>query len=220
LRFLEYTLSNMLEIVRKLNDFGVLISECWFFDGERHRQGGPAMREFNDNGTLFRERWIEHGAYHRSDGPAVTEWDKYDGSLYTEVWYFEGERHRLGGPAECETYHDCRIYSWYEFGKLHRTDGPASLEISLYGHLLQEAWYVNGKVHRTDGPASTDWNHDGKTLVERWIINDEKFTKEEWDRRKVRMSLQNKVLRASRLLTLGSVSGASPDVLSVIGGFL
>ena len=41
-------------------------SRHWYYDGERHRDDGPAVEDID--GYL---RWYKHGKLHREDGPAV-----------------------------------------------------------------------------------------------------------------------------------------------------
>ena len=61
---------------------------CWFLNGERHREDGPA-KEWDD-GT---KEWFLNGKYHRVDGPA-REW--VSGS---KEWLLNGKYHREDGPA-------------------------------------------------------------------------------------------------------------------------
>lgn len=60
----------------------------WYFEGELHRQDGPAV-EYSD-GTKF---WYRNGKRHREDGPAI------EYSNGTKIWYLEGKLHREDGPA-------------------------------------------------------------------------------------------------------------------------
>jgi len=73
-------------------------------NGQRHREGGPAMEGANGtkawyiNGQLHREdgpameyasgdkEWFINGQLHREDGPA------YEGANGTKSWYINGER--------------------------------------------------------------------------------------------------------------------------------
>ena len=84
-----------------------------------------------------------------------------------------------------------------------------------------ESWMVDGKSHRTDGPAVRQWNISGSLQNESWYIEGKNITEVEFRRMIVRKSLQDKILRSSRLLTLGAeVPILSHDTLSVVGGFL
>ena len=60
----------------------------WKFDGEYHRENGPAIEY--DNGSKF---WYINGKPHREDGPAI---ERVSGSKF---WYINGELHRENGPA-------------------------------------------------------------------------------------------------------------------------
>jgi hypothetical protein len=55
-------------------------TKCWYLDGKRHREDGPAI-EYS-NGA---KEWYLNGKLHREDGPAV---EYSDG---TKFWYLNGE---------------------------------------------------------------------------------------------------------------------------------
>jgi hypothetical protein len=63
-------------------------NKLWYFNGERHREDGPAI-EYANGG----KSWYRNGELHREDGPAIeyTNGDKY--------WYRNGELYREDGPA-------------------------------------------------------------------------------------------------------------------------
>jgi len=63
-------------------------SKYWYFNGELHREDGPAIEL--SNGTKC---WFLNDERHRVDGPAI-EWG--NGS---ENWFLNGELHREDGPA-------------------------------------------------------------------------------------------------------------------------
>ena len=75
----------MIEYNVRIHDSG---TEEWLFNGNRHRENGPAMRFAS--GT---ERYYLDGKLHRVDGPAIIR-PNGDG-----MWYLNGERHRVCGPA-------------------------------------------------------------------------------------------------------------------------
>jgi hypothetical protein len=77
--------------------------KCWYLNGERHREDGPAVEWANGH-----KSWYLNGERHREDGPAV-EWANGHKS-----WWLNGKRHREDGPA----IEDSDGYkSWYLNGK-------------------------------------------------------------------------------------------------------
>jgi hypothetical protein len=97
----------------------------WFFNGERHRDDGPAMlRE-----AIGYEEWIINGKHHRLDGPAIKS--PFGG----EYWYKNELLHREDGPA---VIGDDGKKEWYINGKCHREDGPAVIHSN--GKL---EWWLN-----------------------------------------------------------------------------
>lgn len=77
--------------------------EMWYFNGERHRIGGPACY----GGLPGATAWYHCNRLHREDGPALVQ---ADGS---EDWFLFGERHRTDGPALIRN----GITEWYVHGK-------------------------------------------------------------------------------------------------------
>jgi hypothetical protein len=57
-------------------------SRHWYYDGERHREGDPAVVEID--GYL---RWYRHGKLHREDGPAVVD------PSGRALWYLNSRQH-------------------------------------------------------------------------------------------------------------------------------
>jgi len=166
--------------------------------------------------------WRVDGKYYRTDGPATCEWDS-DGTKTAEWWMVHGKYHRRGGPATCEWDSDGTkiAESWMVDGKYHRTDGPSWCEWDSDGTLRVTSWSVDNKFHRTDGPAVNAWNGDGDVILEQWYMDGKACTEEEVRRTVARRSMQDKVLRASRLLSLGQqVPKLSDDILSAVGRFL
>ena len=68
----------MIEYTVKVYDNG---SKFWYLNGQRHREGGPAIERAN--GTKV---WYLNGKPHREDGPAV---ERADGS---KQWHLNGQR--------------------------------------------------------------------------------------------------------------------------------
>ena len=62
--------------------------EEWYLNGQRHREGGPAIERAS--GT---KAWYLNGQRHREGGPAI---ERADGSKY---WYLNDKLHREDGPA-------------------------------------------------------------------------------------------------------------------------
>lgn len=86
-------------------------SRCWYLDGRRHREDGPAV-EFSSGSKI----WCLNGKRHREDGPAI------EFSNGIKEWYLRGQRHREDGPAI--EYAD-GTKEWWLCDKRHREDGPA-----------------------------------------------------------------------------------------------
>ena len=88
------------------------------------------------------------------------------------------------------------------------------------GTKIAESWLVGGEYHRTDGPATCEWNSDG-TVSSAWYMDGKSYTEDEVRRILARKSMQDKVLRASRLLKLGQeVPKLYDNILSAVGRFL
>ena len=75
--------------------------QCWYRDGIRHREDGPAV--IYPDGTQY---WYRDGKRHREDGPAVIHPDG------RQLWYKNGIRHREDGPA----YSFGEYEMWYDNG--------------------------------------------------------------------------------------------------------
>jgi hypothetical protein len=54
--------------------------KCWFLNGQRHREDGPAVERSNGDNS-----WWLNGELHREDGPAVVD------SYGDKYWYLNGE---------------------------------------------------------------------------------------------------------------------------------
>lgn len=127
-------------------------------DGERHRDGGPAV-EYS-NGT---RKWFQHDKLHRDDGPAIVH------ANGTKKYYYRGELHRDDGPAEIIVSEGGVTTKWRKYGKLHRDNGPA---VEFFNG-AKEYW-VDGVLHNEDGPAVIFY--DGHAL---WYLHGRKMTMEE-----------------------------------------
>lgn len=127
--------------------------EEWYWNGIRHRVGGPAVKD-PSQGV---EMWYQNGEHHRSDGPAtILESVSPDGTgsrSRTLTWYYLGLRHNAYGPADICT-EDGRIY--------------------------REQYYIAGQRHRIDGPAYVEYDHNGNESEIRWYIRDQEYYLEDW----------------------------------------
>lgn len=65
--------------------------QCWYKDGKRHREDGPAVIFLN-----IHEMWYKDGKLHREDGPAIVR------SNGSQDWYQNDVLHREDGPAVIE----------------------------------------------------------------------------------------------------------------------
>ena len=63
-------------------------SKRWYFNGELHREDGPAI-EWADGS----KHWFLNGKRHREGGPAVEDSDG------TKHWFLNGKLHSEVGPA-------------------------------------------------------------------------------------------------------------------------
>jgi hypothetical protein len=101
----------------------------WLLNGERHREGGPAVEYATGS-----EVWYVNGRLHREAGPTIER--AYGG----KEWYKNGQRHREGGPA---VEHANGTEVWHKNGQRHREDGPAVEDISG-----TKEWWKDGQLHR------------------------------------------------------------------------
>lgn len=170
-----------------LRDGGTIKQEFWpngnpmfevwerNFDGNFHREGGPAYRRWSMDGILQEEKWALDGTFHREGGPAHLVWDE-EGRPVKERWVVNGEDHRVGGPANREWSDGQLIWeNWYQNGKHHREDGPSLQRWGAGGTKVMESWSVNGVSHREDGPSMQEWRYDGTLTTESWQRNGQYF---------------------------------------------
>ena len=153
-------------IINQEIDGYVITRECWYKDGKRHREDGPAMKYISEYMGGITE-WYQNGERHRLDGPAV---EHPDGR---KEWWLNGLLHRLYEPAI--EHADGNGKFWFINGKRHRIDGPA------IEHWSGKQWYIQDELHRVDGPAIE--YSDGRKY---WYLNGKKygrnndFTNESW----------------------------------------
>lgn len=149
--------------------------ECWYYNGEKHRDDGPA-----ETYQVHNKNWYKNGLLHREGGPAKKAFDY-------EAWYQDGLLHREGGPAKSDFSDGTQ--EWFLFGSLHRVDGPAVKSFE------KEEWYYYGLVHRVDGPAvkfnlteifglDSDEIADGLFGNQKtWYINGKQYDEEDYHKR-------------------------------------
>ena len=65
--------------------------QTWWFNGQMHRQNGPAFEEFDENGQVKYQEWRLNGQRHRVNGPAFEEFD-VDGQLVCQKWWLNGRQ--------------------------------------------------------------------------------------------------------------------------------
>jgi hypothetical protein len=102
-------------------------NEKWYFNGQLHREDGPAITDF------FVSEWYLKGKKHRVGGPAV---EHYSGN---KEWWLNGEYHREDGPA---IEWPGVFKQWRLNGKLHREDGPAVENVDF-----ANVWYLDGEKY-------------------------------------------------------------------------
>jgi hypothetical protein len=72
---------------------GEILKEEWWFEGELHREDGPAVIIYED-GVAVKKEWYNGGMRHRLNEAAI--FDMLDG---IREWWVNGLRHREDGPA-------------------------------------------------------------------------------------------------------------------------
>ena len=116
-------------IIRYDRDTGEEILRAWYFQGEEHRDRGPAFEKI-ESGHVVSEVWKRHGKMHREgDRPAQTFRSREAGQITFEVYATRGLKDRANGPA---------VISYDESGNI----------------LEQEFWRNGQKVTGTNTPAS------------------------------------------------------------------
>jgi hypothetical protein len=119
-------------------------NQCWFRDGKKHRDDGPA--EIWADGSQL---WFRDGKLHRDDGPTII---RPDG---TQVWYRNDQPHRDDGPAVIRPDGTQR---WCREGKLHREDGPAEVRpdgYQIWGLFIDNSEFVLAGTTLRAGPPGT-----------------------------------------------------------------
>jgi antitoxin component YwqK of YwqJK toxin-antitoxin module len=149
----------------------VEITQVYSYDGDKHREDGPAKICYKLDGTVIREEWWKNFQLHREGGPAVIYYYE-NGNKISEVWYINDERHRIDGPAEVKYYENGNKEheAWYKDkdGNLHREDGPAIIEYYDNGNKKKEIWFIDDERHREGGPAQIWYNPDGSIAGREW----------------------------------------------------
>jgi len=78
---------------------GSIARECYYINGQRHREDGPAIIWYRREGFIEGGYYYRNGQLHREDGPAEI-WYREDGSVEREYYYKNDRPHREDGPAK------------------------------------------------------------------------------------------------------------------------
>jgi hypothetical protein len=110
-----------------------LAEECYYWNGRRHRDNGPAELAFNSNGSVHRECYYRHGSLHRDpkQGPALIERNVSGTVVVVESYYVNGRSFRdpADGPYHINRDEDGRIadelYSSHRSAQRRRLQTPS-----------------------------------------------------------------------------------------------
>lgn len=82
-------------------DSGEPVLKVWYFQGEKHREDGPAFEKIDTkSGIVVTEAWHVHGKLHRAgDKPARIFRCPETGNAIEEVYATNGVFDRAGDPA-------------------------------------------------------------------------------------------------------------------------
>ena len=120
----------------------------YYKDGNRHREGGPAIIRYDLQDNILSEEYFINGQRHREDGPAFISNSDPHGQL--RIWYMYNEIKRSDdGPT---IIFPNGVHMWLKNDTIHRDNGPAIVHIQNDKIILEE-YHVNGVRHRIDGPA-------------------------------------------------------------------
>lgn len=111
---------------------GFVSEEKWYYDGQLHREGGPAF--------------IIHGQNSEATYPQNTAHMQAKSAIYGKVCDRANNRFVV---------YDREI-KWFNRHKNHRVDGPANIRqevVNGYLALSYQEWLINDQFHREDGPA-------------------------------------------------------------------
>ena len=111
---------------------GIMMLQCWWRDGQIHREGdGPAEIRYR-NGIIESECRYRDRRLHREgdgDGPAQI-WYYESGTIMSRHWYRDGLYHRKGDrPAQVDYSESDTMMSqsYYRHGRRHREGGLTGL---------------------------------------------------------------------------------------------
>lgn len=89
-------------------EHNVLQTECYYFNGKKHREGQPAQRVWYESGKIMSESYFLLGALHCFEWAAHREWYE-SGQLRVRECWNAGQRSCETGPA---------VQQWNEDGSL------------------------------------------------------------------------------------------------------
>ena len=173
--------------------------ECWYRNGQLHREGGPARIRYYRNGQIEIIEWYAEGKLHNCHyDPAVVEYEP-DGTIRYRCYCTEGKIIRESiymrtNPKsdwkiriDKRYYRDGHLYmeEWYlvkfrqnqeEITVPHRDNGPALKYLN--SKKWSEIWYKDGKIHRDGHPAVIEYYSDGEIKTEAWYKDGELHRKD------------------------------------------
>jgi len=134
-----------------------IVEESWYWEEREHRIGGPAFTR-SVNGKVAIECYYNNGQKHRENGPAVIIYNN-DGGVNISHYYLRGVRHREDGPAIIVQNKQGRITRevYMTKGRRQRAGGPAVINYDKNGNVLREEYRKNEMLHREDGPAVIEY---------------------------------------------------------------
>lgn len=84
----------------------------YYWEGQIHREDGPALITFKADGSKGTESWIRHGKRHRENGPAWIDMVNPEKPIYQ--YYIEGKI--LSEEEFWDTYPKKKCNSCYQIG--------------------------------------------------------------------------------------------------------
>lgn len=89
----ETIIENELELEKITTYYpnGQIVEECYYKDGELHREGDkPAAIWYNLKGTVACESYFQNGKHHRDGGKAATTHYSYNGDVIARFYFKNG----------------------------------------------------------------------------------------------------------------------------------
>ena len=114
-------------LIVKKNNFSI----SYYFNGDYHRNDGPANIFYFDNKNVSSKYYYKDGKLHRENGPAIIHYFS-NGSILCKKYLFNEKRHRKNGPALFEYYKNGSIKIkeyWFNNNKFDPENLPFELPI-------------------------------------------------------------------------------------------